>query len=387
MIGASGALPLGAARAQDAAPAAPATAAPTTTTPATVAATRTVYLYAAVPGRAPGINAARRASWGNGLIEPERRVDYEGAPVLRVTTRNFQEGVRFDLDTPADFDAYREQGFLRLRLRFADAGATGGDAPGGVAANPLMKPRWNGNAQFGGALPPLGGDPAPADAPATPDGTAPEAAAQQTDITALGVTLWRERGASSGLIPIDLNAATPDENGWRLFVLPIKSLTSTPGAAGAIKRVVLTSDNEDTFYLAQAALAIENGEMSASIRRPEDAAGAQVAEVEAKPGPVTLVADVEAGTSDPTVEWNFDADNVGNLPTIPAAPGGETPQPDAPAPDPAAAPAGPRLDARGLTATFSYPNEEQNYRVEVTVRDRSGQKAPITASILVKVRG
>jgi hypothetical protein len=48
---------------------------------------------------------------------------------------------------------------------------------------------------------------------------------------------------------------------------------------------------------------------------------------------------------------------------------------------------GPRIDARGLTASFTYPNEEQNYRVEVTVRDKSGQKPPVTTSVLVKVRG
>lgn len=52
-----------------------------------------------------------------------------------------------------------------------------------------------------------------------------------------------------------------------------------------------------------------------------------------------------------------------------------------------AAVVGPRIDARGLTATFTYPNEEQNYRVEVKVTDKSGKKEPVTASILVKVRG
>jgi hypothetical protein len=50
------------------------------------------------------------------------------------------------------------------------------------------------------------------------------------------------------------------------------------------------------------------------------------------------------------------------------------------------APAGPRIDARGLTAKIDYPNEEQNYRVEVTVRDRSGQKSPVKASLIVQVR-
>jgi hypothetical protein len=48
---------------------------------------------------------------------------------------------------------------------------------------------------------------------------------------------------------------------------------------------------------------------------------------------------------------------------------------------------GPRIDARGLVAKFTYPNEEQNYRVEVTVRDRSGKKEPVRSSVLVRVRG
>jgi hypothetical protein len=120
------------------------------------------------------------------------------------------------------------------------------------------------------------------------------------------------------------------------------------------------------------------------------------------------VAEVEAGAADPVVEWNFDADNVGNLPPpnpdgaqpatqpgaqpgLPGLPGALTPQegaiPVANAGEGEAAVVGPRIDARGLVARFEYPNEEQNYRVEVTVRDRSGKKEPTKASLLVKVRG
>jgi hypothetical protein len=47
---------------------------------------------------------------------------------------------------------------------------------------------------------------------------------------------------------------------------------------------------------------------------------------------------------------------------------------------------GPRIDARGLSARPDWPNEEQNYRVEITVRDRSGRKDEVKASLLVKVR-
>ncbi len=381
---------------------------------------RTVYLYSAALGTVGGnLGAAKTAPWGNGLAAIARETVYEGAPVLGVTTRNFQEGVRFDLNTPIDIEGFRANGFLRLRLRFRDTapaateGAVEGEGeipPGAMEedprarrrerrqrreAAPLLKPAWKGAAQFGGALPPLGG--AGAEGEMNPDGTTPEEAlpSQQTNITELGITLLRDNGVTMGRIPVNLETSEPDEEGWRLFVLPIRDMTSTANASGPVRSVILTSDEEDSFYLAQAALVIESGQMTVSIRRIEDPPGAQVSEVEFKPGAVTLIADVEAGAADPAVEWNFDADNVGNLPltvfTNPNAPnpalgegelGGEFP-----AEGQATVPAGPRLDARGLTGTFTYPNEEQNYRVEVTVRDRSGQKQPVKASILVKVRG
>jgi hypothetical protein len=403
---------------------------------------RTIYLYNAALGRAPSvINAAKSGPWGNGTVSNARRVDYEGAPVLQLTTRNFQEGVRFDLTTPVDLAPYTATGFLRFRLRFNEGGFGGGFGGGGFGGgrgggrggfgggggfpggggggggfNFLLKPRWDSNAQFGGALPPLGGFPAQG-VPFNPGNGegAPTAPPQRTSITELSVTMLRDTGATSGSIPVNLNNTTADENGWRLFVLPIRQMTSTPGASGPVRRIIITSDNEDNFYMAQAAIVVENGQMTASIRRPEDAAGAQVAEIEVKPGPITLIADVEAGAADPAVEWNFDADNVGNLPPaaisdpagaaaaaagggapnfapggIPGRPGGPGVPgqiPDAGAEGGAAVPVGPRIDARGLTATFEYPNEEQNYRVEVTVRDRSGQKQPVTTSILVRVRG
>lgn len=386
---------------------------------------RTVYLYSAALGTAGGnLGAAKTAPWGNGLAAISRDMNYEGAPVLGVTTRNFQEGVRFDLAAPIDIEGFRANGFLRLRLRFRDTapavpeGAVEGEGgpPFDMEADPrarrrerrrqrreaapLLKPAWKGAAQFGGALPPLGGE--GFEGEMNPDGTPLEAPlpAQQTNITELGITLLRDNGVTMGRIPVNLETSTPDEEGWRLFVLPIKDLVSTADASGPVRSAILTSDEEDSFYLAQAAFVIESGQITVSIRRPEDPPGTQVAEVEFKPGAVTLIADVEAGAADPAVEWNFDADNVGNLPltvlTKPNAPNpalGELPFGEGelggefPVGGQAPVPAGPRLDARGLTATFTYPNEEQNYRVEVTVRDRSGQKQPVKASILVKVRG
>lgn len=355
---------------------------------------RTIYLYNAALGTSlANVNAAKTAPWGNGAVINARDMDYEGAPVLRLTTRNLQEGVRFDLTTPTDLEPYRANGFLRLRLRFRET------APPALPVAPvegaaLQKPRvgtnfqiqpsWRGAAQFGGALPPIGGfggAPAPG-AEGNPEGAPPELPpVQKSPITEFGVTLVRENGVMAGRIPVSIETRAPDEGGWRLFVLPLKEMTSTPNASGPVKSLILTSDAADSFYLAQAALVVETGQMTVSIRRPVDAPGAQMGEIQVKPGPLTLIADVEAGAADPSVEWSFDADNEGNLPPSPLAGvplAGAVPAPAA---------NGPRLDARGVTATFTYPNEEQNYRVEVTVRDRSGLKKPVTASILVRVRG
>ena len=280
-----------------------------------------------------------------------------------------------------------------------------------------------------------------------------------TSITRFQVTFMLERGAMVGGIDFTNRDPRPDQSGWQLLSLPIKEMRSTPGASGAVRRVIVTSDQEDTWYLAQASLVGETSDIKVSIRQDSDAPGAQIGEITVRPGPLTLVADVEAGATDTMIEWNFDADNVGNLPIGGAGAfdgmggfpgggggyggggvdprggggyggggvdprgggyggggvdprggggyggGGVDPRGGGRGGggyggggvDPRGGGGGeeggmgidlgPRIDARGLQAKFEYPNEEQNYRVEVTVRDRSGKKAPATASILVKVRG
>jgi hypothetical protein len=387
---------------------------------------RTIYLYNASLGApAPGAVVAKTGVWGNGSVGRARGVDYEGASVLEITTRNLQEGARFDLVSPVDIQPYMETGFLRLRLKFsAGRGGRGMRGRGQrgrrrFRANGLIQPQWNGAAQVG-ALPPLG---AIGGFPALPGAGAPAAAPeperQSTSVTEILVTMVREHGVTSAHIPVDLNKMRPDENGWYLFVAPVREMNSTPDASGLVSRIIITADSEDTFYMAQAALVEETAQMTVSIRPRNMPEGTQIAEITVKPGRLSLIADVEAGAADPAIEWNFDADNVGNLPPAafgggpapattdnggpagaPLSPaqgairpggaaGGIVRIPAAP-PDvmgPQAAPAGPRIDARGLTASFVYPNEEQNYRVEVTVRDRSGQKPTVTASLLVHVRG
>jgi hypothetical protein len=438
---------------------------------------RTIYFY--LSGGGTGVNIG---SWGNGAHSRARNVDYEGSDTLQVTTRNLNEGLRFDLNPPVEVGPYMANGYLRLRVRFGSGrrmqggrggwgGAPGGmdgapgqfpGGPGGWGGNPEgfpgapegetqvdefgnviggagegfepgqmpvtnpfgistptnLRPTYQSSAQIGGPGGFQGGFPGgPGGFQGGPGGfpgggmggMMMRSRRQQTEISRIQVTMMLDRGVMSGGFDINLNRTRADDAGWRLFTLPIRDMRATQGAGGNIRRVILTTDKEETWYLAQAALVVETGEMTVSIRRPSDPAEAQISEITVKPGPISLVADVEAGAADPQVEWNFDADNVGNLPLanegapgmmgmpgmegMPGMPGGQQfpgfpgAATEAVGPDGQPIPAGPRIDARGLVGKFDYPAEEQNYRVEVTVRDRSGKKQPVTSSILVKVRG
>jgi hypothetical protein len=438
---------------------------------------RSIYFWSSAVGTEglkAGVDSARLGTWGNGTYTDARKVLYEGASTLKITTRNYREGIRFDLRQPLDIEPYRTSGYIRLRVKFREAaaaatptagvgapgGATPGAAPGGFGGQGgfgggatnggfggggfggMANPRYDANYQLG-PLPPLGGmGGLPTGEGNEPIITGPPA--QETTLSHLLCTMVLDRGVMEGSIDIpkqwenpgqiDFEKVHPDANGWLMFVLPVREMHSTPGASGAVRRMILSGDREDSFYLTQAALVVESGQMSVSIRRLSDAPGTQIGEITVRPGPLTLVAEVEAGAADPAIEWNFDADNVGNLPPpnpdglpegaqpaggvtpdgaqqpavggwpvgtpatggLPGMPKGGTTTPKQGTTGPMIGPAGavpaeapavgPRIDARGLVAKFEYPDEEQNYRVEVTVRDRSGKKEPVTASLMVRVR-
>jgi len=407
----------------------------------TQAAPRSVYFWnssAGTEGARVGMDLARLGVWGNGEFSDARNVKYEGADTLKITTRNFREGVRFDLKSPLDISAYQETGYLRFRLRFREvggratgrggkpgapqppAGGFGGEAGAGGFGEPdtlggalmTQTSAVRANAQLG-PLPPLG------EIGGLPPGLNGENAAvasgppsQETPITQILCTLILDNGIMEGKIDvpkswenprrIDFDKVRPDSKGWLLFSLKMKDMRSTPNASGLVRRMILSADKQDSFYLTQAALVVETGEMTVAIRRMSDAPGTEAAEITIPPGLVNFVADVEAGAADPAIEWNFDADNVGNLPRVnldgnrPAPRGGGGKRPakppvlvgeDGETPEVEEVPAGPRIDARGLIAKFTYPDEEQNYRIEVTVRDRAGKKEPVTSSIIVRVRG
>jgi hypothetical protein len=222
---------------------------------------------------------------------------------------------------------------------------------------------------------------------------------QTPSLKQMQVIVMLERGALFG--HIDINAsARPGTDGFQIAMLRLRDMRPTPDASGGARRIVLTGDSEATFAMSQAAFVVESDNIAVSIRREEDAMGTQTGEITVRPGiPFMLVADVEAGVSDTEVSWNYDADNVGlPLPINGRGNAGAMPGAAMPMGAPGAMPgmgmpgmggamgAGTRVDATGLSAQLKFPNEEQDYRVEVTVRDRAGKKEDAKASILVRVR-
>jgi len=346
------------------------------------------------------------AKWGNGDFSVTRSVRFDTLETLQVTTRNLREGVRFDMKKPLDLTPYMDQGFLRLRVQFRSNQNAGG-MPGGFGGRgrgrmggsrfappaPLMQPHTQGAAQM---LPPFGG--APGDIPdaggfnPVPQGPPRET----TEIDHLQLTLILDKGVMSTVIEIpksrgsdtnvDTRRAHADDNGWMLFLVPLKSFKTTPGATGNLQRMILTSDSEDTYYLSQLGIVIATDKMTVSIRRQGEPIGTQEGEITVKPGRLTLVADVQAGDGDPLVTWNFDADH----PTTPSPAAQQAPGYDPNMPPDAMGeqqvPTGPPVDARGMVVTHNFPNQEQNYRVEVTVHDRTGKNPDIKASLFVRVR-
>ena len=367
--------------------------------------------------------------------------------MLNITTRNFYEGARFDFKTPVNLDPYREDGYLRLRVRLSSSrsgrggrtasmpgmmgggmmpgmpGMMGGAMPG---AMPGMMPGMPGAMPgTGGAMMPgmPGGGMMPGMGGAT-RGRGRRGRTATPVLNQMQAIVMLDKGALFGRMEVNPRAR-PASDGFQVLMVRLKDMRPTPGAEGAARRIILTGDKEATFALGQASFVVESDDIAVSIRRESDPIGTQTGEITVRPNmPFNLVADVEAGVSDVEVSWNFDADNAGlPLPKsnanarggrmMPGMPGGTMmpgmtmPGAGMPMGMPGAMPGGTmmpgmpgggmmpgmggatpaeRVDDTGLSAQLKFPNEEQNYRVEVTVHDRAGKKEDAKSSILVRVR-
>jgi len=405
---------------------------------AQVTGSHTVYLWDGTGGTETGV---KTGAWGNGDYELLPAAEGRGQDVLEVRTRNFYEGVRFSFARPLPLNDYRSSGLLRVRLRSEKArdlialqlpGPQGAmqnsspgynpyqpGSPGMPSGNPYM-PNPAGGPGFNPNMPNQMGSPGM--------GPGGALAVLPPVVSSIQIVMHLERGALFGQFKFNEDSVRPDARGWQSFVVPLSQMRATPNASGGLKTVVISGDREGLFELGQLALVPQTNSRAISIRRPSDPVGTQQTELQVAPGPLRLVADVETGSTDVVVSWNFDAGNTGSLPeppddivplTAPSSPGSSN-IPGTPAYDPSRPPTMPnggrfgtggmprpsgmprptrspssgasiemlpeRLDARGLTAQVEMPNEEQDYNVEVTVRDRATMAEVGKAVVLVKVR-
>lgn len=319
---------------------------------------------------ASATSASRVGPWGNGSAEVTRG---RTGTTLLVKTLNLDEGVRFDPAKPLDISSYRQTGFWRIRAQINAAPRGGRGGRNRTPANTAAQ------------------------------GTAP--------LTQLRLKLVLDQGVMSGFVSIGQPGRRSRGGQSQNLLIPMRRLSSSPGARGLVRRIILTGDSTASFNLEQLSLVAETDRITATVRRSTDAPGSEVKTITVKPGrSTTLVADVNGGTSDLNVSWNFNADNSVAFPPPGAGQGatgrggrgrGQVAGAPVTGGRPSAGTRGSvggtaggntgvvrrRVDATGLSARPNWPNEEQDYRVEVTVTDRAGKKPAVKKSILVQVRG
>lgn len=273
--------------------------------------------------------------WGSGSCAETEEYKYEGRKSLKINTKGFYEGARFDLGNPMDITNVFQNGYLILVFRFSEKKAQAGLGPEGsgerrgfalgVSDYALGRPGYGEvPAEFG-----------------------KEKTVQKTSLAEFRVVLCFEQGImDAGGVAI--RREQQDKEAWSTQAIPLNWFVSNQTLQEKkLKRILLFGDAEDTFYLAQLRLQVD--------KEPLKVSAGNIRELDAKVGEkLTFSYKVSAGASTVRVVWEFGDDSK------------------------------PRLVSKGdVEHAFSAPG---NYRVTVTATDIDGLKRPASDSILVKVR-
>lgn len=264
----------------------------------------------------------KTGAWGGGEVSVDEKnlFDLDAKESLHVTTYDYFQGVRIDLDQPLDLTPYKERGYLVLRLRFANIAPvpTGGGGGGSFGSGLLGGGGKNGSSGAGGASGGLG--PGGPGGPGFGGGPGTGATPMSAGLSFLRVTFILERGAlgvPNFEIPFDEQGRPydTDEQGWTAVRVPFSKMKAAAGASGKAKRVVISGNAEDEFYLGQVKLVRDTEEMTMNILVNGKTAAQKIAdnkrvyELEVtEEEEFTLDADVNAGTADPDVYWKLDSE-------------------------------------------------------------------------------
>jgi len=266
-------------------------------------------------------------AWGFGEVNRDETnlYDLDATESLHVVTYDSFQGARLDLDNLLDLTPYRQNGYLVVRIKFADwmpaTGATGGSGGGGSGfgggSSSRMGTRSSG--YFGGALGGgLGGlGPGGAGGPGGLGGAGGPGSGSEpasVGLAYLSVRLFLEKGAL-GVAKFEVDFEDTDEQGWTAVRIPFKQMKAPAGTGGKLKRITIAGDTEDEFYLGQVKLVQETERMEVKVSANGKAAtermvnGKRVIEIDLiEDEEVTLDAEVTAGTADPDVYWNLNVD-------------------------------------------------------------------------------
>jgi hypothetical protein len=285
----------------------------------------------------PYLTGRSLGAWGGGEAKEVENVRYEkaaGIKSVEVLTNNLYDGMRLDLNGSEAFDItpFTKDGHIVIRAMFQQSCQLGGGRGGG----PGMPGTPGGPGGFG-----AGGT------------TQPK---EPKIFKHLRVVMYLEQGAI-GVDRWKVDFEDVDEKGWATVDIPLSAFKPQPLPGGKVKRILISGDAPKTkFWVGQIRLVIDHGPMSVRIlANGKPAQGSRLKLDE----DIEFVADVDYGTADVLVLWDFDEDDgiddrvVGN-PTTP------------------------------LMVKRKFGGAD-DYKITVTVIDLRYRKPPLTVQVEVKV--
>ena len=311
-------------------------------------------------------------SWGSGLVRETDEMAPEVPHVIRISSRNFDQGglIRFSKPTSLAASYQDKDNLLRFIVNFAGPtpkatapatpttnpmrggdtdGDSGGDGFGGGANSGGLPPTGGGvpptggpqaggrrgGPGLGGGIPGVGGLVPPAAAPATP-----------TFPAFLRLVITTTDGKKSDAY-VEVPAARARGGGWIPAAIPVQAIAGFSNTNTEILSILVSSDAPTTMYLRDISVVKDETPIYADLTPSTDLNLAFGDEY-------TFTASGYGGATQLNYEWNFDAANVKGV------------------------------DAWGRTVKRRF-RKAGEFVVQVTVRDIYGYKKPFVRSIKVKV--
>lgn len=287
-----------------------------------------------VPTRTIDEQGISLKGWGSGTISQTDEVKGEGSWTLRVSTRNYFQGGMVMLKTPVDLGgAFSDKNnLLRFSYRVANSGLTINNSGGGAATSGGGAGSIGSDAGFQGGQQNRSGQ-----------------GGNQSNLTS-DAQLSKIRvivSTSDGLKSEAFVTLRPGDN-WRAVAVPLAAINGFERTNKQVTGIAFSGDATSTFYVGEVKIVNDSTPIQGEMVQKNDMNLALNDEV-------TLAANGFGGSSVLKYTWDFDAAD------------GDS-----------------QVDAVGQTVKRRF-RKPGDYVVTVTISDMYGAKAPVKATLKVKV--